>query len=71
MKATGLGIEEIRLARPVVAQAALRTPLVRLNVWDAPADIYLKLENQQRTGAFKARGATNAVLPKNRNSVPG
>ena len=44
MKATRLGLEEIRRAQPVVAQAAIRTPLVRFNVWDAPAEIYLKLE---------------------------
>ena len=61
MKATGLGIEEIRRAQPVVAQAAIRTPLVKLNVWDAPADIYLKLENLQPIGSFKIRGAANAM----------
>ena len=61
MKATGLGIEAIRRAQPVVAQAAIRTPLVRLNVLDAPADIYLKLENLQPIGSFKIRGAANAM----------
>ncbi|TMD49266.1 MAG: pyridoxal-phosphate dependent enzyme, partial [Chloroflexi bacterium] len=61
VKATGLGIEEIRRAQPVVAQAAIRTPLVKLNVWDAPADIYLKLENLQPIGSFKIRGAANAM----------
>ena len=61
MKATGLDIDEIRRAQPVVAQAAIRTPLVRLNVWDAPAEIYLKLENLQPIGSFKIRGAANAM----------
>ena len=61
MKATRLGIEEIRRARPVVAEAAIRTPLVRLNVGDAPAEIYLKLENLQPIGSFKIRGAANAM----------
>jgi len=35
--------------------------LVHLNVDDAPADIYLKLENLQPTGSFKVRGAGNAI----------
>lgn len=43
-----------------VYEAAIRTPLVKLN-YDAPAEIYLKLENLQPIGAFKLRGAYNAV----------
>jgi threonine dehydratase len=39
----------------------LRTPLIRLNVEDAPAAIYLKLENLQPIGSFKLRGAGNAI----------
>ena len=61
MRATRLGIEDIRRAQPAVASAAVRTPLVRLNVWDAPAEIYLKLENLQPIGSFKIRGAANAM----------
>jgi len=38
----------------------MRTPLVRLNV-EAPAEIYLKLENLQPIGSFKLRGAGNAL----------
>ena len=41
----------------------MRTPLVRLNVRDAPAEIYLKLENLQPIGSFKIRGAANAMAP--------
>jgi len=66
VKATGLRIEDIRRARPVVAQAAIRTPLVRLNVWDAPAEIYLKLENLQPIGSFKIRGAAYAMSQTSR-----
>ena len=33
----------------------------RLNVDDAPGEIYLKLENLQPIGSFKIRGATNAM----------
>src|ERR1035438_1029084 len=43
-----------------VYEAAIRTPLVRLN-YDGPADIYLKLECLQPIGSFKTRGAYNAV----------
>jgi threonine dehydratase len=39
----------------------VRTPLVRLHVADAPAEIYLKLENLQPIGSFKIRGAYNAA----------
>lgn len=47
-------------ARKHVYEASIRTPLVRLN-YDGPAEIYLKLENLQPIGAFKIRGAYNAV----------
>src|SRR5271165_7444600 len=47
-------------ARQHVYEAAIRTPLVRLN-YDGPAEIYLKLECLQPIGSFKIRGAHNAV----------
>ena len=47
-------------ARQHVYEAAIRTPLVRLN-YDAPAAIYLKLECLQPIGSFKIRGAYNAI----------
>ena len=53
-------LERIREARERIAGAALRTPLVRLEV-DAPAEIWLKLECLQPIGSFKIRGAVNAV----------
>jgi threonine dehydratase len=48
-------------ARRHIYNAAIRTPLVRLNSSDAPCEIYLKLENLQPIGSFKIRGAYNAV----------
>jgi threonine dehydratase len=54
-------LAEIRAARKRVAGIATRTPVVRLNVEDAPAEIYLKLENLQPIGSFKLRGAGNAM----------
>jgi threonine dehydratase len=54
-------LAEIKDARRMIAGSAIRTPLVRLNVREAPAEIYLKLENLQPIGSFKIRGATNAM----------
>ncbi len=54
-------LAEIEAARARIADVAVRTPLVRLRADDAPAEIYLKLENLQPIGSFKIRGATNAV----------
>ena len=56
-----LTIADIWAARPVVAEVAVRTPLVRLRLPDAPAEIYLKLENLQPIGSFKLRGAHNTM----------
>ncbi len=56
-----IGLAEIRAARERIADLALHTPLVRLNVDDAPAEIHLKLENLQPIGSFKVRGAGNAI----------
>ncbi|HXW46457.1 MAG TPA: pyridoxal-phosphate dependent enzyme [Streptosporangiaceae bacterium] len=55
-------LAEIEAARQRIAGAAIRTPLVRLQVDDAGAEIYLKLECLQPINSFKIRGATNAVL---------
>ena len=54
-------LAEIEAARERIDGAAVRTPLVRLYVDDAPAEIYLKLELLQPIGSFKIRGATNAI----------
>jgi threonine dehydratase len=52
----------IEAARERIRGAAIRTPLLRVRIEDAPAEIYLKLENLQPIGSFKIRGATNAVM---------
>jgi threonine dehydratase len=56
-----VSIAAIEDARRQIAGIALRTPLVRLNRFDLPAEIYLKLENLQPIGSFKIRGAANAI----------
>lgn len=54
-------LTDIREARSRIAGIANRTPLVRLDLPDAPAEIWLKLENLQPIGSFKIRGAANAM----------
>ncbi|MCK5440114.1 MAG: pyridoxal-phosphate dependent enzyme [Gemmatimonadetes bacterium] len=54
-------LHDIRAARERIADAIVRTPLVRLNIDDGPAEIWLKLENLQPIGSFKLRGAGNAM----------
>ncbi|HET6852384.1 MAG TPA: threonine/serine dehydratase [Pyrinomonadaceae bacterium] len=56
-----ISLSEVEEARRVIANTAIRTPLIRLNVPSAPAEIYLKLENLQPIGSFKIRGAANAI----------
>jgi len=64
-----LSIQDIQAARKRIAGSALRTPLVRLNVDDAPAEIHLKLENLQPIGSFKLRGAGNAISQASREQL--
>ena len=54
-------LTDIQAARQMIKGSAIRTPLVKLNLKEAPAEIYLKLENLQPIGSFKIRGATNAI----------
>ncbi len=49
----------------------LRTPLVRLEASDAPAELYLKLENLQPIGSFKLRGAGNALALASPDELQG
>jgi threonine dehydratase len=54
-------LSSVQRAREVIANTAIRTPLVRLNLDTGPTEIYLKLENLQPIGSFKIRGAANAM----------
>lgn len=60
-------LEEIRQARERIAPHVLRTPLVRLEL--GGRDVYLKLENLQPIGSFKLRGASNAMLRADRETL--
>lgn len=56
--------EDILAARERITDGVVRTPLVpALALADRlPAGVHLKLENAQRTGSFKDRGALNRLL---------
>lgn len=58
-----IGIDDVREAADRIAGLAHRTPLLRSRTLDAcvGAPVVLKPENLQRAGAFKFRGACNAV----------
>ena len=66
-------LSDIRAAASTIYGAAVRTPLVRLELPDsdapglANAELYLKLEALQPIGSFKIRGAFNAI----RQLTPG
>jgi threonine dehydratase len=55
-------LDAIRAAAERIKGLVLRTPLIRLNHDDAPAEIYLKMENLQPIGSFKIRPAASAIL---------
>ena len=63
-----ISLETIREAVGTVYRAAVRTPLVRLDLPGSSAapEIFLKLETLQPIGSFKIRGAQNALsrLPR-------
>jgi threonine dehydratase len=43
MTTNPIGLEDIQAARERIADSVIRTPLIRLNVDNTPAEIYLKL----------------------------
>jgi threonine dehydratase len=57
-----VSLDEVKAAAARIAPVINRTPLFKLNVDDAPAEIYLKMENLQAIGSFKIRPAASAIL---------
>jgi threonine dehydratase len=59
-----LTLHEIYLAQQRIAPYIDRTSLIRSSLLSAQlgCDVWLKLENRQRTGSFKPRGALNKIL---------
>ena len=56
-----LTLDEIEEARTRIEGAAIRTPIVRLDVDVPGTEIYLKLEVLQPIGSFKIRGAGSLI----------
>jgi threo-3-hydroxy-L-aspartate ammonia-lyase len=58
-----IGLDDVRAAARRIEGAAHRTPVLTSRALDAAtgARVFLKAENLQRAGAFKFRGAFNAV----------
>jgi threonine dehydratase len=73
--AAGLTWDLIQEARTRIQGKVHRTPVMTSETLDSQANakLYFKCENFQKVGAFKARGATNAVFalsgPEARNGV--
>ncbi|MER9443176.1 hydroxyectoine utilization dehydratase EutB [Mesorhizobium sp. M0340] len=63
MTTSQISLPEIRAARERIADKIERTPAVpsRSLSQHLDAPVYLKLEHRQTTGAFKLRGASNAI----------
>jgi threonine dehydratase len=59
-----VSLDDIRAAAGRISGHVLRTPMAQSASLSALCGmpVHLKLESQQRTGAFKLRGATNAML---------
>jgi threonine dehydratase len=55
-----VSIRDIEAARDAIREVAYRTPTTRLGTPDG-GEVFLKLENLQRLGAFKIRGAWNRM----------
>jgi threonine dehydratase len=64
-----ISLEEVRAAAGRIAGTALRTPLLRLDHDESPAEIHVKLENLQPVGSFKLRGAANSVAALDRTAL--
>ena len=61
---TYLSLADIEAARERITPHVRRTPVLRSDVLNGAsgAKLFFKCENLQEIGAFKARGATNAVF---------
>ncbi|MGZ4613651.1 MAG: pyridoxal-phosphate dependent enzyme, partial [Kineosporiaceae bacterium] len=63
MERLAIGIDDVRAAAARLSGVAHRTPVATSTTLDdrTGARIFVKCENLQRTGAFKFRGAYNAL----------
>lgn len=60
---SAVALADVRAARERIANEIIRTPVVFSEAASRRADgeVHLKLENLQRTGTFKVRGALSKV----------
>lgn len=67
----GLTLDDVRAAAARIEGVAHRTPVVRSRTLDEAvgAEVFLKCENLQRIGAFKFRGAYNALAQLSRGQL--
>ena len=66
-----ISLEAIEGARTRIADTAIRTPLIPLDVPEAPCRVWLKLECLQPIGSFKIRGAANAMAVADPEELAG
>jgi threonine dehydratase len=59
-----VSLADIQAAAERLADRVLRTPLLPFTSSDVERPLWLKAESLQVTGAFKLRGAYNAILPQ-------
>jgi len=66
-----ISLDTVRDAAETVYRAAIRTPLVRLDLpgRSGEPEVFLKLETLQPIGSFKIRGAQNAIARLSRQEV--
>ncbi|QTA82623.1 L-threonine dehydratase biosynthetic [Desulfonema limicola] len=66
-------IDNIYKAAEIIKKTVIRTPLVYSPTMSRifGADIWLKLENLQKTGSFKIRGAAYKILTRKKEICPG
>lgn len=68
-----IDLKDIQAAQTRIKDYVRRTPLIRSTpvkkYADETKDLYLKLENLQVTGSFKARGAVNKLLTLPQNQI--
>ena len=63
MEKTTVTLKDVEAAASRLADVVHKTPLERSNLFSQMTgyDVMLKLENMQRTGSFKVRGASNCI----------
>jgi threonine dehydratase len=61
-----IDVGKIKDAAEVIRGMVLKTPLIHSEILSRmlECEVYLKLENQQKTGSFKIRGAAYKIMKR-------